>query len=148
MSSTEAGTAATVDRRVGPNLVPEHTRDAPVVAERIFGVMGSTGHLLVVGERGAGEDPVQRLMDLTDGKGYDDVFVIAPVAPVIEQGDRILGFDGCLNFFAGPTNPNLSAMFNFYDVHYNSHHIVGTSGGNAALPGGLRVGINVFAPNP
>lgn len=26
--------------------------------------------------------------------------------------------------------------------------IVGTSGGNAALPGGLRVGINVFAPNP
>jgi hypothetical protein len=26
--------------------------------------------------------------------------------------------------------------------------IVGTSGGNAALPGGLRVGVNVFAPNP
>jgi len=24
--------------------------------------------------------------------------------------------------------------------------IVGTSGGNAALPGGLKVGINVFAP--
>ena len=24
--------------------------------------------------------------------------------------------------------------------------IVGTSGGNAALPGGLRVGLNVFAP--
>ncbi|MCC6438103.1 MAG: FAD:protein FMN transferase [Acidimicrobiales bacterium] len=59
MSSTEAGTAATVDRRVGPNLVPEYTRDTPVVAERIFGVMGSTGHLLVVVERGAGEDPVQ-----------------------------------------------------------------------------------------
>lgn len=26
--------------------------------------------------------------------------------------------------------------------------IVGTSGGNAALPGGLRVGLNVFAPAP
>lgn len=78
----------------------------------------------------SGEDPVARLMALTDGKGYNDVLVFAPVAPVIEQGDKILAFDGCLNFFAGPTNPNLSAMFNFYNVHYAAHHLVGTSGGN------------------
>ena len=78
----------------------------------------------------AGEDPVNELMALTDGKGYNDVLVFAPVASVIEQGDRILAFDGCLNFFAGPTNPNLSAMFNFYNVHYAAHHMVGTSGGN------------------
>lgn len=78
----------------------------------------------------SGEDPVSKLMDMTDGKGYDDVFVFAPVAPVVEQGDRILGMDGCLNFFAGPTNPAFSANFNFYNVHYASHHLVGTSGGN------------------
>ncbi len=76
------------------------------------------------------DDPVAALMALTDGKGYDDVMVFAPVAPLIEQGDKILAFDGCLNFFAGPTNPNLSAMFNFYNVHYAAHHLVGTSGGN------------------
>ena len=78
------------------------------------------------------ENPVEQLMALTDGKGYNDVMVFAPVAPVIEQGDKILAFDGCLNFFAGPTNPNLSAMFNFYNVHYAAHHLVGTSGGNTA----------------
>ncbi len=78
----------------------------------------------------SGEDPVEELMAITDGKGYDDVFVFAPVAPVVEQGDKILGMDGCLNFFAGPTNPAFSANFNFYNVHYASHHLVGTSGGN------------------
>ncbi len=78
----------------------------------------------------AGDDPVGRLTALTDGKGYDDVFVLAPVPAVIEQGDHILGRDGCLNFFAGPTNPALSATFNFYNVHYASTHVVGTSGGN------------------
>ncbi len=76
------------------------------------------------------EDPVKTLLDLTDGLGYDDVFVFVPVKPVVEQGDKILGQDGCLNFFAGPTDKQFSAMFNFYDVHYAAHHIVGTSGGN------------------
>lgn len=72
----------------------------------------------------------EHLLSLTDGKGFDDVFVFAPVRPVVEQGDRILGRDGCLNFFAGPTDSQFSAMFNFYNVHYNSTHIVGTTGGN------------------
>ena len=76
------------------------------------------------------ENAVETLMGLTDGKGYDDVLVFAPVPAVIEQGDAILAFDGCLNFFAGPTNPALSANFNFYNVHYAAHHLVGTSGGN------------------
>lgn len=76
------------------------------------------------------DDPVKALRDMTDGTGYDDVFVFAPVKPVVEQGDAILGRDGCLNFFAGPTNTAFSANFNFYNVHYGSTHIVGTSGGN------------------
>ena len=76
------------------------------------------------------ENPVSHLRELTGGTGYDDVFVFAPVKPVVEQGDAILGFDGCLNFFAGPTNPEFKAEFNFYNVHYAFTHIVGTSGGN------------------
>lgn len=76
------------------------------------------------------ENPVESLKALTGGKGYDDVFVFAPVKPVVEQGDAILAHDGCLNFFAGPTNTAFSANFNFYNVHYNATHIVGTSGGN------------------
>lgn len=76
------------------------------------------------------DDPVRMLKEVSGGDGYDDVFVFAPVRPVVEQGDHILAKDGCLNFFAGPTDPEFSAMFNFYDVHYASHHVVGTSGGN------------------
>ncbi|MEN6316641.1 MAG: zinc-binding dehydrogenase [Clostridiaceae bacterium] len=73
---------------------------------------------------------VDFLMGLTNGKGFDDVMVFAPVKPVVEMGDRILGRDGCLNFFSGPSNPAFSAEFNFYNVHYASTHVVGTSGGN------------------
>ena len=76
------------------------------------------------------DSPVELLRGKTDGLGYDDVFVFAPVKPVVEQGDAILGFDGCLNFFAGPNDTNFSAMLNFYNVHYAYTHIVGTSGGN------------------
>jgi threonine dehydrogenase-like Zn-dependent dehydrogenase len=75
-------------------------------------------------------DAVEGLKAITGGKGYDDVFVFAPVAPVIEQADAILAFDGCLNFFAGPSDPNFKATMNFYNVHYAFTHIVGTSGGN------------------
>ena len=75
-------------------------------------------------------DPAAELKALNGGKGYDDVFVFAPVAPVVEQGDAILGFDGCLNFFAGPAKTDFKAQFNFYNVHYAYTHVVGTSGGN------------------
>jgi threonine dehydrogenase-like Zn-dependent dehydrogenase len=76
------------------------------------------------------EDPVAALRELTGGTGYDDVVCFAPVTPVVEQADAILGFDGCLNFFAGPGKAPFKAPFNFYNVHYNSTHVVGTSGGN------------------
>ena len=76
------------------------------------------------------DDPVEYLKQLSGGKGFNDVFVFAPVSKVIEQGDAILAFDGCLNFFAGPSDPVFKAPFNFYNAHYNFTHIVGTSGGN------------------
>lgn len=77
-------------------------------------------------------DAENYIMSLTDHKGFDDVMVFAPVRPVVEMADRLLGKDGCLNFFAGPANSEFKAEFNFYNVHYASTHVVGTSGGNTA----------------
>ena len=76
------------------------------------------------------QNPVAELKAISGGDGYNDVFVFAPVKPVVEQADAILAFDGCLNFFAGPGDPNFSASFNFYNVHYGYTHVAGTSGGN------------------
>ncbi len=78
------------------------------------------------------KDPVREILALTGSKAYQDVFVFAPVNKVVEQADAILDFDGCLNFFAGPDNPNFRAELNFYNVHYNYTHIAGTSGGNSS----------------
>lgn len=76
------------------------------------------------------ENATAYLRELSGGTGYDDVICFAPVKPVIEQGDDILSFDGCLNFFAGPTDNQFKALLNWYNVHYLYTHIVGTSGGN------------------
>ena len=75
-------------------------------------------------------DPVKEMRSFTGDKGYDDVLVFAPVRSLVEQADAMLGFDGCLNFFAGPSDPNFKAEINFYNAHYQFTHIVGTSGGN------------------
>ena len=76
------------------------------------------------------EDPIKELMDLTEGHGFDDVFVYVSIKEVAEMGDKLLAFDGCMNFFAGPTNNQFSAEINLYNCHYTSTHILGTTGGN------------------
>ena len=64
------------------------------------------------------------------GGGYDDIFLFAAVPALITQCSDLLGFGGCLNFFAGPTDQHLMAPFNFYNVHYLMHHVVANSGGD------------------
>jgi threonine dehydrogenase-like Zn-dependent dehydrogenase len=88
------------------------------------------------------EDPVSLLksFNLADderadnptstGGGYDDIFLFAAVPALITQCSDLLGFGGCLNFFAGPTDQRLMANFNFYNVHYMMHHVVANSGGD------------------
>lgn len=75
------------------------------------------------------EDQVSLLKETVDG-GFDDIFVMVPVGPVVSDAAAILNPDGCLNFFAGPQDKEFSANVNFYDVHYSFTHFVGTSGGN------------------
>jgi threonine dehydrogenase-like Zn-dependent dehydrogenase len=74
------------------------------------------------------EDPVSTLLALTGDRGFDDISVYAPVRSAIELAVQVLGEDGCLNFFAGPTQTDLKAEMNFYNVHYRSTHVVGASG--------------------
>lgn len=68
------------------------------------------------------------LMALSGGTGFDDVFAYIAVPAVVELGDAILAFDGCLNFFSGPTKKDFYVPLNFYNVHYAQHHVAGTSG--------------------
>jgi threonine dehydrogenase-like Zn-dependent dehydrogenase len=75
------------------------------------------------------DDQVSLLKE-TVGGGFDDIFVMVPVGPVVSDAAAMLNPDGCLNFFAGPQDKEFSANVNFYDVHYSFTHFVGTSGGN------------------
>ncbi|MBL0747119.1 alcohol dehydrogenase catalytic domain-containing protein [Nocardioides baculatus] len=62
--------------------------------------------------------------------GFDDVVVFAALTELVEAGDAVLANDGCLNFFAGPTDRAFAASLNLYNIHYESTHLVGTSGGS------------------
>lgn len=75
------------------------------------------------------KDEAEELRALTDGEGYHDVFVYAPVKQMAETGNQILAFDGCMNLFAGPADHGFSADMNLYDCHYRNTKIVGSSGG-------------------
>ena len=85
---------------------------------------------------------VDYVRKLTGGKMIDDSFVFFPHPAVIEQGDAVLGRDGCINFFAGPQTKDFKASLNFYNVHYERHHLVGTSGGNTK---DMRISLDMMA---
>lgn len=69
----------------------------------------------------------EALLALSDG-GYDDVFVMVPVDPLFSLAEEICRFDGCINFFAGPSKSNFPGTLNLYRVHYDGIHVVGTAG--------------------
>lgn len=73
------------------------------------------------------EDPVQALLALSEG-GFDDVFVMVPVAALFTMAEKICREDGCINFFAGPPIHDLPGSLNLYRVHYDGIHVVGTAG--------------------
>jgi threonine dehydrogenase-like Zn-dependent dehydrogenase len=75
------------------------------------------------------EDEVGTLGQLTDDKLFDDILVMVPSTAVLESADRLLAFNGCLNFFAGPREKDFRALLNYYDVHYFEKHVIGTTGG-------------------
>ena len=120
------------DRRPGLLVVTDINEKRLARAASIYTVEEAARQGVRLVYAGPEDCDTAALMALTGGAGYDDVFVLAPVPSVIAQGDALLRYDGCLNFFAGPTDHGLTAPFNFYNVHYAAHHLVGTSGGNTA----------------
>lgn len=120
------------DVRPGTVFVTDMNQDRLDRAEHLFPVAEykAQGIDLRFVNTGAMQDAAAELRAMTDGTGFDDVFCYAPVAAVVELASAVLGRDGCLNFFAGPTDKQFSAKMNFYDVHYNSTHVMGTTGGN------------------
>jgi len=78
-----------------------------------------------------GSDFVAELKALTPGgKGFDDIFLMVAQEDMVTKSEKLLAWDGCLNFFAGPSDSKFSSSINFYNVHYNATHFVGTSGSN------------------
>ena len=78
-----------------------------------------------------GSDFTEELKALTpDGKGFDDIFLMVAQEDMVTKAEALLAADGCLNFFAGPADSKFSARMNFYNLHYNATHFVGTSGSN------------------
>jgi threonine dehydrogenase-like Zn-dependent dehydrogenase len=120
------------DRRTGRLVVTDIDADRLRRAAEVYTVeqARSNGVELIYLNTAECTDPVGKLMELSNGEGYNDVIVMAPVRALVEQADAILARDGCLNFFAGPNQSDFSATMNFYNVHYASTHVVGTSGGN------------------
>ena len=123
--------AISCDRRPARVVVTDIDRARLKRGEEIFRDKAARNNVSIdFIDTSAMEHPVAQLRALVDGKGFDDVFVFAPVAAAFELGDQILGRDGCLNFFSGPTDTSFGARVNLYDVHYNSAHLMGTTGGN------------------
>ncbi len=123
------------DRRPGLLVVTDIDDDRLKRAASIYTVeeARANGVELIYVNPAEEKNSATYLKSLTpNSAGFDDVFVYAPVRQVVEQADGILNFDGCLNFFAGPTDPGFMAEFNFFNVHYAATHVVGTSGGNTA----------------
>ncbi|MBQ1169709.1 MAG: zinc-binding dehydrogenase [Oscillospiraceae bacterium] len=78
-----------------------------------------------------GSDFVAKLKALTPGgKGFDDIFLMVAQEDMVTKSEALLAWDGCLNFFAGPSDSKFASSINFYNVHYNATHFVGTSGSN------------------
>ena len=78
-----------------------------------------------------GSDFVSQLKALTPGgKGFDDIFLMVAQEDMVTKSEAMLNWDGCLNFFAGPSDSKFASSINFYNVHYNATHFVGTSGSN------------------
>jgi len=90
------------------------------------------------------ENAAQYILSLTNHEGFDDIFVFAPAAPLLEMSNHIAGFDCCLNFFAGPTDPSFSVILNYYKVHYAGLHVVGTSGGSTK---DIKLALEMFEQN-
>ncbi len=67
------------------------------------------------------------VLEVTEGKGADDVVVSVPIASVMAEGDTLMNANGMLVFFAGVPNGTMAPM-NLSNVYLNNAQYTGTSG--------------------
>ena len=99
-------------------------------AARIFSVEDARqkGINLIYVDVSKVSDQVEYLQAISGG-GFDDILVMIPNQSILEIADQVAGRDCCINFFAGPTDKEFRFP-DFYRVHYDSVHVLGTSGGS------------------
>lgn len=132
MGSLAIDLAVHGDKRPGLLVVAGRSEDKLDRLRRLYPVEEAAEHgvRLVYFNTSGHEDFSPVMREYTDGRGFDDVFVMVADEKVVNQSEKLLGWDGCLNFFAGPIDAGFTAPVNFYNIHYNATHYVGTSGSN------------------
>lgn len=132
MGSLAIDLAVHGDKRPGLLVVAGRSEDKLDRLRRLYPVEEAAEHgvRLVYFNTSGHEDFSPVMREYTDGRGFDDVFVMVADKKVVNQSEKLLGWDGCLNFFAGPIDAGFTAPVNFYNIHYNATHYVGTSGSN------------------
>lgn len=121
------------DRRPKHLVVTGRTQSKLDMAKRLYPVEEAAkyGVTLTYVLTADEDDIVEELKALTpDSKGFDDIFLMAAKERLVTQAEQLLAYDGCLNFFAGPADSKFASTINFYNIHYNATHFVGTSGSN------------------
>ena len=121
------------DRRPKHLVVTGRTESKLDMAKRLYPVEEAAkyGVTLTYVLTADEDDIVEELKALTpDAKGFDDIFLMAAKERLVTQAEQLLAYDGCLNFFAGPADSKFASTINFYNIHYNATHFVGTSGSN------------------
>lgn len=121
------------DRRPNHLVVTGRTQSKLDMAKRLYPVEEAAkyGVTLTYVLTADEDDIVEELKALTpDAKGFDDIFLMAAKERLVTQAEQLLAYDGCLNFFAGPADSKFASTINFYNIHYNATHFVGTSGSN------------------
>ena len=121
------------DRRPKHLVVTGRTQSKLDMAKRLYPVEEAAkyGVALTYVLTADEDDIVEELKALTpDAKGFDDIFLMAAKERLVTQAEQLLAYDGCLNFFAGPADSKFASTINFYNIHYNATHFVGTSGSN------------------
>ena len=121
------------DRRPKHLVVTGRTQSKLDMAKRLYPVEEAAkyGVTLTYVLTADEDDIVEELKALTpDAKGFDDIFLMAAKERLVTPAEQLLAYDGCLNFFAGPADSKFASTINFYNIHYNATHFVGTSGSN------------------
>jgi len=67
------------------------------------------------------------VMEVTDGKGADDVIVSVPSAALMTEADTLMNENGMMVFFAGVPNGTMGAL-NLSNVYLHNAQYTGTSG--------------------